>query len=116
MPAQCCDQGLQFFAPEKVGRAAAQMQLDHFPTVLEERRRQYDFVPQPLEVQGALFRVARDEAIAAAVEAGGPAVRNVHVKGDGAGDGLSVALPRVGTQLGLSERAVELGRRWIGRV
>src|SRR6185312_15590963 len=55
MPAHGADQGLQFLAPEKVGCAAAEMQLDDFPTVLEERRCQCYFVPQPLEVAGAFF-------------------------------------------------------------
>ena len=54
---------------EEVRRAAAEVQLHDFAVAVEQRRHQLDLACQALQIGRGARRVARDDAVAAAVEA-----------------------------------------------
>jgi hypothetical protein len=114
--AQCREQSFQFVGLEKVGRTAAEMQLYDFAVRGEKSRCQVDLVLQAAQVEAALSPVSRNEAIAAAVKAGGLAIGNMQIEREWVRNALVVTAPRVIAQLGLAEGAVELRCRRIRRV
>ena len=65
--------------PEEIRRAAAEVHLHDFAVAVEPGRDQFDLACQAQQVGRGARRVARDDAIAAAVEAGAEAERHVHV-------------------------------------
>ena len=116
MPLQRIDRLVQLRGRQEVRRAAAEVQLDHFAVAVEHGRREFDLTVQPGQVDFAARQVARDHAVAAAVEARARAERHVDVQRQAARDRIPVAHLRGLAQLRLAEGLRELGRRRVGRV
>src|SRR5690606_31433454 len=83
---------------------------------IEQRRHELDLAQESFEIALAPDRIARDDPVAPAVEAGAEAEGNVQIERQRTRDGLGVAAPGVLAELLFAERLVELRRRRIGRV
>lgn len=93
MPRERLDEACQIDGAEKVGRAAAEVELAHFATVIEERCDRRYFAEQPLDVAAARGYITRDEPAAAAVKAGTGAEGNMNIEGQRPGRERCVAPP-----------------------
>src|SRR5690348_13211059 len=80
MPGEGVDQPCQVRPTEEVGSSAAEVELAHFPMMVEERRDQSGFAEQALHIVAAGSHIARDEPVASTIEAGAGAERNVNIK------------------------------------
>src|SRR4029079_4286522 len=99
--------------PHEVRRAAAEVYLHDFAIVIEQRAVHRDFALQALEVGTRTTDVARDDAIAAAVEAGTEAEWHVHVQRQLARQRPGVAVRDVLAKHFLGEFRIEVRRRGI---
>src|SRR3546814_1171273 len=66
LAAQRLHQLLQLAAVEEVGRAAAQVHLDHIAVAVEQLGHQADLAVQPRQVRAGAGLLAGDDAVAAA--------------------------------------------------
>jgi hypothetical protein len=64
----------------KLGSTAAEVHLDDFAIAIEQRTEHRDLALQALEIRARAGLVARDDAIAAAVEARTEAERHVDIQ------------------------------------
>ena len=116
VPAQRVDELCELSCLEEIRRAASEVELDDLPVAIEEPCSRFDLAREPIYVDLRLPTIARNHAIARAVETGTRAKRNVHIQGQGTRNQLSVALARVFRELSRPESRVELQCGWIGCV
>jgi hypothetical protein len=97
----------------EVRSTAAQMDLDDLAIASEQRAEHRDFALQTLEIGACTRRVARDDAIAAAVEARAEAKGHVHVQRQSARNRPLVAVLDVFAKRGCGELRAEVRRSRI---
>ena len=114
--AQVLHRRAQLRRREEVRRAAAEMQLHDLAIGIEQARHHADLARQPRAVGLASRAVARDHAIAAAVEARTGAERDVDVERQAGRNRIAIAAPHRFAQLVGGEVGTELGRGGIGGV
>src|SRR5690606_18341751 len=101
---------------EEVRGATAQVQLDGFAVVVEQGSDAPDLPVQHLQVMFAATVIARDDAIAAAVETRAFAERYMHVDRDSVRHRILVAAHDLFAQLPIAESFVESRGCRIGGV
>src|SRR5690606_13375363 len=80
LPSEPFDQVRDLRGTQEVRRAPAQVQLDHLAIAVEQLRGLFGFAQQPFEVRTATAEIARNDAVAAAIEARAEAIRDVHIQ------------------------------------
>src|SRR5690606_13709997 len=110
---QAVEQLLELRRPQEIRRAAPQVDLYDFAITVEERSHPGDLAHQARDVGAPLGYVARDDAVAAAVEARAETVGDVQIQRQRLRDRLLVAAADVLAQHRFVEVRAEVRRRRI---